>query len=415
MPVNSLPYPDLPIMVVEDDAAVIKAICRTLNLNDFTNLIAIDDSRRVMPTLEETGVSLVLLDITMPHVRGDDLLGEIAVTYPHLPVIMATATEDVDTVVGCMRKGAFDYITKPITTGRLISAIKCGLEVYQLRREQEALRQKENAAPLSCPDCFAKIITGNSKMRQLFGYIEKIASSSRPVLITGETGVGKELVAEAVHLASGRKGKLVAVNVASLDDNVFSDTLFGHAKGAYTGASAAREGQVKKAEGGTLLLDEIGSLSLSSQVKLLRLIQEREYLPLGTDVAKKTDVSIIASTNDNLEEKVQQGMFRGDLYFRLKNHTIHLPPLRERLDDLPLLVRHFVVQAAVEAGMKPPSVPDELFALLMNYSFPGNVRELKNIIQDAVLAQKSKNLSLMPFYKIISPPSTSRATGKQAN
>jgi DNA-binding NtrC family response regulator len=409
MSVSSLSYPDLPIMVVEDDHGVIKAICRTLGLNGFTNLLAVDDSRQVMPMLEETGVSLVLLDITMPYIRGDDLLGEIAVKYPHLPVVMATATEDVDTVVGCMQKGAFDYITKPIATGRLISAIKCGLEVYELRREQEALRQKDSFSDPSCPECFAKIITGSREMLKLFSYIEQVASSSRPVLITGETGVGKELAAEAVHLASGRKGKLVAVNVSSLDDNVFSDTLFGHTRGAYTGASGARDGQVKKAAGGTLLLDEIGSLSLDSQVKLLRLIQEREYLPLGADVPVKTDVSIIASTNSNLEEKVQQGLFRGDLYFRLKTHTVHLPPLRDRLDDLLLLIGHFASQAASEAGIKPPVIPEELNTLLTNYSFPGNIRELKSMIDDAVLTKKGSALSLSPFYQIISPHTVSPA------
>lgn len=398
-------YPDRPVVVVEDDSGVIKAICRTLKLNGFTNIIEINDSRRVMPLLDENEVSLILLDITMPHIRGDELLGEITAKYPHLPVIMATATDDVETVVGCMKKGAFDYITKPIGTVRLVSAIKCSLEVYELRREQEALRQrqKEQATELSCPECFEKIITGNRGLRKLFNYIEKIAPSARPVLITGETGVGKELAAKAVHLASGRKGKLVAVNVASLDDNVFSDTLFGHVKGAYTGASGAREGQVKKAEGGTLLLDEIGSLSLSSQVKLLRLIQEREYLPLGADVPLKTDVCIVASTNSNLEEKVHEGTFRGDLYFRLKTHTIHLPPLRDRLDDLPLLIGHFASQATSEAGVNPPVIPEELYKLLANYPFPGNIRELKSMIDDAVLAQKGSTLSLSSFYQVVSP------------
>ncbi|MCK5192813.1 MAG: sigma-54-dependent Fis family transcriptional regulator [Desulfobulbaceae bacterium] len=397
-------YPDLPVVVVEDDPGVIKAICRTLQLNGFTNIIEINDSRRVMPLLDEKKVSLMLLDITMPHIRGDELLGEITVRYPQLPVIMATATDDVETVVGCMKKGAFDYITKPISTARLVSAIRCSLEVYELRREQEALRQKEHATELSCRECFDKIITGNRELRKLFNYIEKIAPSSRPVLITGETGVGKELAAEAVHLASGRKGKLVVVNVASLDDNVFSDTLFGHVKGAYTGALGAREGQVKKAEGGTLLLDEIGSLSLSSQVKLLRLIQEREYLPLGADVPLKADVCIFASSNSNLEEKVQQGVFRGDLYFRLKTHTVHLPPLRDRLDDLPLLIDHFSGQAAGEAGVKPPVIPEELYTLLANYSFPGNIRELKSMIDDAVFTKKGSTLSLSSFYQVVSPP-----------
>jgi DNA-binding NtrC family response regulator len=396
-------YPDLPVLVVEDDAGVIKAICRTLTLNGITNILESNDSRRVMSLLDENQIALMLLDITMPHIRGDELLGEITAKYPHLPVIMATATDDAETVVGCMKKGAFDYITKPIGTARLISAIRCGLEVYELRREQEALRQKEYSKKSSHPECFEKIITRDRGVRNLFNYIEKIASSSRPVLITGETGVGKELAAEAIHLASGRKGKLIAVNVASLDDNVFSDTLFGHEKGAYTGASTAREGQVKKAEGGTLLLDEIGSLSLDSQVKLLRLVQEREYLPLGADVPLKTDVCIVASTNSNLEKKVQQSMFRGDLYFRLKTHIVHLPPLRDRLDDLPLLICHFASQAASEAGIKPPVIPDELYTLLVNYSFPGNIRELKSMIDDAVLTKKGSTLSLAPFYQIISP------------
>lgn len=397
-------YPDLPIVVVEDDIGVCKAICRTLNLNDFTNIIKINDSRRVMPLLDEKEVSLILLDITMPHIRGDELLGEITAKYPYLPVIMATATDNVEMVVGCMKKGAFDYIAKPIETMRLVSAVRCSLEVYELRREQEALRQKEHATELSCPESFEKIITGNRGLRNLFNYIEKIASSSRPVLISGETGVGKELVAEAVHLASGRKGKLVAVNVASVDDNVFSDTLFGHVKGAYTGASGARKGQVGKAEGGTLLLDEMGSLSLESQVKLLRLIQEREYLPLGADVPLKADVCIVASTNSNLKEKVQQGVFRGDLYFRLKTHSIHLPPLRDRLDDLPLLIGHFASQAASEAGIKLPAIPKELYTLLSNYSFPGNIRELRSMVEDAVLSKKGSTLSLSSFYEIVSSP-----------
>jgi DNA-binding NtrC family response regulator len=356
-----------------------------------------------MHLLDKTRASMVLLDITMPHIRGDVILEEIVSRHPMLPVVMATATDDVEAVVHCMKKGAFDYVTKPISTGRLLSSIHSALEVVDLRIEQEALRRKDFAPSLTCPGSFEKIITANREMQKIFSYIEKIATSTRPVLITGETGVGKELIAEAIHLASGRKGNFVAVNVAALDDTIFSDTLFGHTKGAYTGASRARDGQVKKAEGGTLLLDEMGSLSIDSQVKLLRLIQEREYLPLGTDVPVKTDVSIIASTNSNLEEKVRQGKFRGDLYFRLRTHSIHVPPLRERLDDLSLLVSHFISHAAWESGSKEPIVPEELFPLLRTYSFPGNIRELKSMIDDAVLSQKSSHMSLSSFYNVISP------------
>lgn len=405
-------YPDLPIVIVDDDVTVLKAIGRTLGLNGFNNIVAKGDSRHLMSFLEEKDVSMVLLDITMPHIRGDALLEEIVARHPHLPVVMATATDDINTVVDCMKKGAFDYITKPISTGRLLSAIYSALEVADLRLERDALRQKDLDPSLVCPECFGKIITANREMLKIFSYVEKIATSSRPVLITGETGVGKELIAEAIHLASGRKGKFVVVNVAALDDAVFSDALFGHVKGAYTDASTARGGLVKKAAGGTLLLDEMGSLSLASQVKLLRLIQEREYQPLGADVPMQTDVSIIASTNSNLEEKVRQGKFRGDLYFRLRTHSIHLPPLRDRLDDLPLLVSYFTTQAARESGLKPPKVPGELFPLLKNYSFPGNVRELKSMIDDTVLSQKSRQMSLAPFYKLITPNNTAKPLGE---
>ena len=403
---TSYSYPDLPIIIVDDDPTVLKAIFRTLNLNGFDNVIIENDSRKLMTLLEEREVSLVLLDITMPYMRGDKLLGEIVARFPKLPVVMATATDDLETVVGCMKKGAFDYVTKPISTGRLLSAVHSGLEVSGLRLEQEALRQKEHKPELVCPRCFEKIITANEEMLKIFSYIEKISISSRPVLITGETGVGKELIAEAIHLASARKGRFIAVNVAALEDSVFSDTLFGHGKGAFTGATAKREGQVKKAEGGTLLLDEIGSLSLDSQVKLLRLIQEREYLPLGADSPIKTDVSIIASTNSDLEEKVRHGKFRTDLYFRLNTHSIHVPPLRDRHDDLPLLVSYFVDIAAKESGLKKPAVPEELFILLKNYSFPGNIRELKSLVHDAVLSQKNRQMSLESFYKIIQPLSS---------
>jgi DNA-binding NtrC family response regulator len=234
-------------------------------------------------------------------------------------------------------------------------------------------------------------------MLSIFQYIESIAPTSQPVLIRGETGVGKELIAKSIHALSGLKGGFVAVNVAGLDDNVFSDTLFGHVKGAFTGADRDRSGLIEKAAGGTLFLDEIGDLSATSQVKLLRLLQEREYFPLGSDEPKKTDARILASTHEDLRQLEERGSFRKDLNYRLNTHQILVPPLRERLDDIPMLVAFFLENASKELDKAKPAVPAELCPLLKTYAFPGNVRELQSLIFDAVSRHKSRVLSLEGF------------------
>jgi transcriptional regulator with PAS, ATPase and Fis domain len=244
---------------------------------------------------------------------------------------------------------------------------------------------------------FEKIITKDKKLLSIFHYIESIAQTSQPVLITGETGVGKELIAKSIHPLSGRKGRFLTVNVAGLDDSVFSDTLFGHAKGAFTGADQVRHGLIEQTKGGTLFLDEIGDLSTMSQVKLLRLIQEGEYMPLGVDEIKKTDVRIVLSTNKDLWSLQRAGKFRKDLNFRIRTHHINIPPLRERMDDIPLLVNYFLDKTAYTLGKKTPKPPAELFKLLQGYSFPGNVRELQTMIFDAVSINDTKTLSLKFF------------------
>jgi DNA-binding NtrC family response regulator len=238
-------------------------------------------------------------------------------------------------------------------------------------------------------------------MRELFRYTEVIAASREPVLITGETGVGKELFAQAIHRVSGCPGAFIAVNVAGLDDMVFSDTLFGHNKGAFTGADEFREGLVPKASGGTLLLDEIGDLPESSQIKLLRLIQEHEFYRLGKDSPEKSTARIVIATNRDLKQMMQKGLFRKDLFYRLSIHQIHIPPLRERLDDLPLLLDYYVGLAARSMGKSPPYCPRELITLLSTYDFPGNVRELQAMLFDMVARNTSGKLSLDGFKSII--------------
>jgi transcriptional regulator with PAS, ATPase and Fis domain len=239
-------------------------------------------------------------------------------------------------------------------------------------------------------------------MRNLFQYAEAIAGSGEPVLITGETGTGKELLAEAVHRLSGRSGEFVPVNVAGLDDALFSDTLFGHRRGAFSGADSAREGMVAKAAGGTLFLDEIGDLKPPSQVKLLRLLQEQQYYPLGSDIAKVSNVRILCATHQDLHAAMAEEAFRSDLFYRLSVHQIDIPPLRRRNEDIPVLVGHFIEQAAESLGKKAPEVPAELLTLLSNHHFPGNVRELRALVFDAVARHQSGGvLSMKSFRKAV--------------
>ncbi len=243
----------------------------------------------------------------------------------------------------------------------------------------------------------AEIITQNNEMLAIFEYLRSISQSTQPVLVTGETGVGKELVAKAVHISSTARGRLVTVNAAGLDDNVFSDTLFGHVRGAFTGADRDRQGLIEKANFGTLFLDEIGDLTTISQVKLLRLIQEKEYMPLGQDEPRRSNARIVAATNADLWALQRSGQFRKDLNFRLRTHHVNIPPLRNRLEDLPLLVEHFLTKAAQALGKKVPTPPKELIQLLSTYSFPGNVRELEGMIFDAVSRHKDRILTLETF------------------
>ncbi len=251
----------------------------------------------------------------------------------------------------------------------------------------------QRPAVLNHPEAFSEIITRNSQMLSLFRDVETIADSGHPVLITGESGVGKELVAGAIHRLSRRQGKFVSENIAGLDDTLFTDTLFGHTLGAFTDAGSVRNGLVEEAAGGTLFLDEIGDLSIGSQVKLLRLIEEKEYRPLGLDGMRVADARIIIATNAILEKKLEEGKFRQDLYFRL-THRIHVPPLRERLDDLSLLVEHFLELTARERGAEKPAVLPELLQVLDSYAFPGNIRELRNMLDNAWSGNQARPLSL---------------------
>ena len=390
-------HPRRPIMIVDDEEPILLAIDTTLRMAGMNNTITCGDSRRVLDLISDGRIELMLLDLNMPHITGERLLDAINRDYPHIPVIIVTGAVDVETAVKCIKAGAFDYVVKPVEAEKLLTAVNRAISFQDLKRENLALKQHMLADTLEKPEAFGEIVTNNQKMLLIFQYIESISQTSQPVLIRGETGVGKELIARTLHRLSGLEGNFVAVNAAGLDDNVFSDTLFGHVKGAYTGANRNRDGLIEQASGGTLFLDEIGDLNHASQVKLLRLLQEGEYFPLGRDKPRKSDARIVAATNRNLTRLLETGEFRKDLNYRLRTHRIYIPPLRERLDDIPLLVEHFLEEAAQTLEKKKPTPSPELFTLLKNYSFPGNIRELKSMIIDAVSRHKSGILSLQAF------------------
>ncbi len=387
-------YPEQPILIVDDEQHFLFSAETALNSNGINNIRTLNESRLTLQTLEKEEFSLVVLDINMPDISGTELLPLIVEKYPNIPVIIITAVNDVESAVASIKAGAFNYILKPVDNTRLVTTIRAGLDLKDIRDENKRLKDYLLKDKLQNPEIFEEIITKSNSMRAVFKYIEAIAKSPLPVLITGETGVGKELIAKAIHKASKRIGELVSLNVAGVDDNLFSDTLFGHKKGAYTGAEQDRKGLVDQAEKGTLFLDEIGDLSIESQVKLLRLIQDSKYYPLGSDIAKMSDVRIICATNKDIETMKESNAFRKDLYYRLQTHHIHIPPLRERKNDISFLINHFLEKASKQLNKKKPTPPKELYTLLSNYHFPGNIRELEGIIYDAVSVHSSGVMSL---------------------
>lgn len=396
------PYPSDPILVIDDEEAILLSIDTTLQLAGINNVLTCADSRQAMAIIKQRPPSVILLDLNMPHVDGEAILDQITSQNLHIPVIIITGRIDAETAVECMKSGAFDYIVKPVEENRLIASVKKSLQFGELHQENQALKEQLREGSLKNPEAFSGIITNSPKMMLLFKYVESTANTSEPVLIRGETGTGKELIAKAIHQASGRIGEYVAINVAGLDDNIFSDTLFGHVKGAFTGADSSRLGLIERAANGTLFLDEIGDLSPGSQIKLLRLLQEKEYMPLGQDTNRKSSARIIASTHVDLWSLQQKELFRQDLHYRLRTHRIILPPLRERKEDLEVLVDHFVECAAETLKKKKPKIPRELYPLLETYNFPGNIRELQAMVFDAMAQNNSDFISLGVFRSHIS-------------
>ncbi|MDO8282924.1 MAG: sigma-54 dependent transcriptional regulator [Thermodesulfovibrionia bacterium] len=384
------------VLLVDDEPQILLSHSLLLRTSGIET-VTLKDSRDVMSMLQKENISVIVLDLSMPHLSGTELLSKIRYDFPHISVIIMTATNEIEKAVECIRLGAMDYLVKPVEKSRFFSSINKAIELYNLRNEISYLSKSILTDELENEDAFSGIITKNKKMRSIFNYIEAIARSRKPVCITGETGVGKELFAKAVHNVSKVKGPFIAVNVAGLDDTMFSDTLFGHKKGAYTGADRERKGLIVKASDGTLLLDEIGDLNELSQVKLLRLLEEGTYYPLGSDISEKSNARVIATTNKDIGNETIGGKFRKDLYYRLSAHLIHIPPLRERIEDIPMLLGHFLSDASESLHKKTPSVPIELVPLLSNFYYPGNIRELQAMVFDAVSQHGTGTLFMDSF------------------
>ncbi|MBJ6725026.1 sigma-54-dependent transcriptional regulator [Geomesophilobacter sediminis] len=395
-------YPDFGILLIDDEPAWLKSLSLTLrSCAGLTNITTCQDSREVMGILDQGGIGLVLLDLTMPYLCGEELLKRIGECHPEITAIVVSGLNQLETAVRCMKLGAFDYFIKTDEEDRIVGGVLRAVRMQEMQRDYRALSSRLASGGLRHPEAFGSVVTGDRGMLAVFSYIEAVANSPQPLLIQGESGVGKELIAQAAHQLSGCRGKLVTVNVAGLDDTVFADTLFGHVRGAYTGADSMRRGMVEEAADGTLFLDEIGDLSIPSQVKLLRLLQEGEFFPLGCDIPKRLKARVIVATHQDLEAKEREGKFRRDLYFRLRTHQVQIPPLRERVADIPLLLDHFLTEAARTLGKKKPHPARDLAPLLAGYEFPGNVRELKAMVFDAVSLHQEGPLSTASFVKAV--------------
>ena len=393
-------YPEFKVLLVDDEPAFLRSLSLTMErLGGINNIELCRESEKVESILQQGETGLVVLDLNMPGLSGQEILDMISRDYPEIGVIIISGINQIDLAVTCMKSGAIDYYVKTTEEERLIQGLLRTIQYIELHQTHHEIRKRLLGKSLEHPQVFEHIITRDPAMNAIFQYLESVGKSSQPVLITGESGVGKEMIAKACHDLSGAEGPLVCVNVAGLDDTIFSDTLFGHVPGAYTGANEIRTGMIENAVNGTLFLDEIGDLSITSQIKLLRLLQNREYYPLGSDRPKRLKSRIVVATHHDLEKKQAAGEFRKDLYYRLYIHHVDIPALRHRKGDIPGLLNYFLEQAADALGKKLPVYPEELVILLSNYDFPGNIRQLQSMVFDAVSTHKGGVLSLDSFKK----------------
>lgn len=379
----------LRVLVVDDDENHAEAIGDSLELDGCVVRVA-NAGRAGVEALEEEAFDAVLTDLVMHDLSGLEVLKEARRLQPDAAVIMITGHASVETAVDAMRSGAGDYLTKPVRLAELRTRLARVVEAGRLKRDNIELREA-----LDKRFGFEGIVGHSPPIQRIFDIMRQVSGTHATVLVLGESGTGKELVARALHNNSQRRDRrFVAVNCAAMSEGLIESELFGHVKGAFTGAIAAKEGRIAHADGGTLFLDEVGDMPLATQAKLLRVLEAREVMPVGGNAVRKVDIRLVAATNRDLEAMVKEGTFREDLLFRLKVVAVELPPLRERPGDVPLLVDHFIGQLSEEHDRRVQGIDAEARTALMRHGWPGNVRELRNTIENMVLLARGNVLVL---------------------
>ncbi len=379
------------ILVVDDDKNIRKLINTHLVKTRLYEVTEASNGEACLKKMDIFRPDMILLDLQMPGIDGMETLKEIRKREPHMPVVIMTAHGTIEKAVDSMRKGSYDFLTKPFEAERLKVTVKNALDASALENEVQSLRSELNNKYQ-----FASIIGQSGVMQEVFRSVEKVVNSNVTVLLQGESGTGKELIARAIrnHSEMRKKGPFVAVNCTALPESLLESELFGHEKGAFTGAATRRIGKFESANGGTIFLDELAEMSPSIQAKLLRVLQEREFERLGGNEMVKVDIRLISATNKNLEEEVRKGNFREDLFYRVSVFPIRLPSLRERKDDIPLLAAHFLERYCKRENKAITGIQSGALKVLMAYHWPGNVRELENAIERAVVITSAREITL---------------------
>ncbi|MGD1048013.1 MAG: sigma-54 dependent transcriptional regulator [Candidatus Krumholzibacteriaceae bacterium] len=374
------------ILIVDDE----KSMCQYLSImlrKEGYDVKTVHNGKKALQEIKESNFDVVITDIRMEGMNGIELLGAVKETNPTLPVVIMTAYASTKTAIDALNRGAFYYLIKRAKNDEIKMVIRNALDMHRVKSENVFLKKQ-----LKKKDEFKEIIGKSEEIQSVFNLVNKVADTDSTILISGESGTGKELIAKAIHYRSGRaSAPFVSINCGALPENLLESELFGHVKGSFTGAIRDKEGMFKVASGGTFFLDEVGETTLAIQVKLLRVLQEREIIPVGGTAPIKVDVRLIAATNADLEKAVKEERFRADLYYRLNVIPVVMPPLRDRRDDIPLLVDHFLHVASERSGRRK-TVSKEAMGLLSNYDWPGNVRELENIVERACILQEGDDL-----------------------
>jgi DNA-binding NtrC family response regulator len=369
-------------ILILDDEPVIRDVLRTVLGKAGFGAVEAGTASEGLDRLANEPVDLLLLDLMLPDRPGLEVLAEVRARWPELPVVVITAYSSVESAIAAMRQGAYHYLPKPFRNDEIVHVVRQALEKRRLVAENRELKARLDGARSG----LGELVGRGAVMEKVFETIRQAANARSTILVVGESGTGKELVARALHRLSPRAaGPFVTVNSGSLPPDLLESNLFGHVRGSFTGAVADKRGLFKVADGGTIFFDEIGTIPLETQAKLLRVLQEREFLPVGAVEPVRSDVRVVAATNADLTRFVAEGRFREDLYYRLCVITIHLPPLRERKEDIPLLVEALVARAASENGRPVPPVTPAAMKALLDYDWPGNVRELENVLERALV------------------------------